>query len=150
MICFVCVCVWYLSERTVGSLEASTIQILNRKHPTEPSFPVGIWPQSLHTTLCPKPSFPSSASSGIWWNIPGVGWELCNSCCEETVRPILSSHNVQNGYNYKWFCLRKHPCGVFMLSVRQAHVLITAIQKILLKLSRLYGRVIFNIPGVKF
>ncbi|KAL1267446.1 hypothetical protein QQF64_032809, partial [Cirrhinus molitorella] len=31
-----------VEERTVGSLEACTIPIPNRKHPTEPSFPVGI------------------------------------------------------------------------------------------------------------
>lgn len=83
--CFVCVV--YIRKdcgQSGGGLHAGMIPKLNRKHPTEPSFPVGIWPQSLHCTLRHKTPFPSSASSGILWNIPGIGWELCNSCCEET------------------------------------------------------------------
>lgn len=120
--CHMCVCVLCIRKdwgRTGGGLEAGTIPALNREH-TEPIFPVGIWPQPLHTTLCPKPPFPSSAFSGLLWNIPGVGWDLCNSCSEETVRPFQSNHNVQNSNNYKLFRLRKHTRGVFVICSTRA------------------------------
>ncbi len=147
-------CVWYASERTVDSLEVVG-RLVRSQYWIEniPQSPVPLWAfDHSHSTPPSVPSLHSPRQLPVAfgeifqalaenWAIHAVRRQSDQSC------PVTMSKTATT-INY--FVLENTHVALFILSVRQEYVLITAIQKVLLKLSRPYGRVIFHIPGVKF